>query len=154
VSLPAAIIVIAVSNLTEVEIFDRLITSLGEAADHCKALATQENRIKGQRYVKLREQLHLVEGACRQAAAWRGDTRWLPIGRFAIDTHKKCGDWLRFRSRGPMFLKCAEVLLLARKAAQELKDRATGKTGLILPDQLPYRPENRKVAVPKGFILQ
>jgi hypothetical protein len=143
-----------VSNLTEIEIFDRLMTSLGDAADHCKALALQENRIKGQRYIKLRENLMLVEGCCRQAAAWRGDTRWLPVGRFAAETHKKCGDWLRFRTRGKMFLHCAEVLLLARQAAEQLRDRATGKIGLILPERLAYQPENRTVAVPRGIILQ
>lgn len=131
-----------------------MISSLGEAADHCKALAVQQNRIKGQRYVKLREHLHLFEGCCRQAAAWRGDTRWLPLGHLAMDAHKRCGDWLRSRQQGPHFLKLAENLLLLRKAAQEMKDRATGKLGLILPETGAYRPENRSVQVPKGIILQ
>lgn len=150
----AARIVAAVSDLTEIEIFDRMITSFHEAADHCKALAIQENRIKGQRYVKLREHLHLIEGCCRQAAAWRGDTRWLPVGLFASETHKRCGNWLRFRTKGPMFLKAAEILLNAAEAAKQLRDRATGKIGLILPETPLYRPDTRPVQVPRGIILQ
>ena len=72
----------------------------------------------------------------------------------AMDAHKKCGDWLRFRQQGRMFLKLAENLLMLRQVARELKDRATGKIGLILPDQPAYQPENRTVAVPRGIILQ
>lgn len=143
------------SDLTEREIFDRLVTSFREAAEHCEALALQVNRIKGQRYVKLREHLKLIEGACRQAAMWRDDARWLQIGQFAAGCHAKCGDWLRFKSRGPMFTKLAENMRMMEKAAVTMRDAATGVRGPILPETPKYQPENRLVQVrtPGGLIL-
>jgi len=150
-----------VSDLRETDIFDRLITSFREAAEHCEALALQQNRITGQRYVKLREHLMLIEGACRQAAMWRDDYRWLKIGQYAADCHKKCGDWLRFRTRGRMFNLCAENMRMMLKAAQQMKDQATGVRGPILPGTPKYEPENRQVQVrtsglilPAGAVLQ
>jgi hypothetical protein len=143
------------SDLREYEVFDRLATSFREAAEHCEALAVQINRVKGQRYVKLREHLMLIEGASRQAAFYRGDSRWFQIGQFAAECHKKCGDWLRFKTRGPMFQKCAENMRMMERAAEQMRDRATGVRGDILPPQPKYEPENRSVPVrtPGGIIL-
>ncbi len=143
------------SDLTEREIFDRLVSSFREAAEHCEALALQANRTQGQRYVKLREHLLLIEGACRQAAMWRDDSRWLTIGQFAADCHKKCGDWLRFKTRGPMFLKLADNMRMMLEAAKQRRDQATGVRGPILPETPKYEPENRSVQVvtPGGIIL-
>lgn len=141
------------SDLSELEIFSRLEESFREAAEHCEALAVQTNRVKGQRYVKLREHLRLIEGGARQAAAWREDSRWYQIGTFAAECHKKCGDWLRFKTRGPVFLKCAENMRMMERAAQEMKTRATGMRGAILPETPKYEPENRSVHISKGGIL-
>lgn len=143
------------SDLTEREIFDRLVTSFREVAEHCEALAVQVNRVKGQRYVKLREHLKLVEGSCRQAAMWRDDSRWLQIGQFAAECHRKCGDWLRFKTKGPMFLKLAENMRMMQKAAEQMRDAATGVRGPILPAVPKYEPANRIVQVrtPGGLIL-
>lgn len=143
------------SDLTEIEIFDRLVSSFREAAEHCEALALQVNRTKGQRYSKLREHLMLIEGGARQAAMWRDDWRWLQIGQFAAECHKKCGDWLRFKTRGPMFQKCAENMRMMQRAAEEMRDRATGIRGSIRPETPAYAPENRSVQVitPGGLIL-
>lgn len=143
------------SDLTEHEIFRRLSDSFREAAEHCEALAVQINRIKGQRYVKLREHLKLIEGACRQASMWRGDSRWLQIGQFAAGCHEKCGNWLRFHTKGPMFLKLAENMRMMQKAAEQMRDAATGVRGPILPELPKYQPVNRSVQVrtPGGLIL-
>lgn len=141
------------SDLRDSEIFSRLITSFREAAEHCEALAHQKNRIQGQRYVKLRENLMLIEGACRQASMWRDDARWLEIGRYASQCHRKCGDWLRFKTRGPMFLKLAENMRMMLAATQKMRDAATGVRGSILPELPKYRPENRSVQVPAGLII-
>lgn len=143
------------SDLTEREIFDRLVTSFREAAEHCEALAVQLNRVKGQRYVKLREHLLLIEGSCRQAAMWRDDSRWLDLGKFAAECHKRCGDWLRYKTKGPMFLKLAENMRAAQKGAEIMRDQATGVRGPILPTQPKYDPANRLVQVrtPGGLIL-
>lgn len=141
------------SDLSEREIFDRLTTSFREAAEHCEALALQEHRIKGQRYVRLREHLHLIEGAARQAAVWREDSRWFAIGQFAAKCHRECGDWLRFRSRGRMFLICAEHMRTMLKVAEHFRDAATGRLGAILPDMPKYQPENRPVQVRSSLII-
>lgn len=142
-----------VSDLRESEIMERLVTSFREAAEHCEALALQQNRVAGQRYVKLREHLMLIEGACRQAAMWRDDSRWLQIGVYASDCHKKCGDWLRFKTRGRMFGKLAENMRMMLKAAQEMKDRATGVRGAILPATPKYEPVNRQIQVRSSGLI-
>lgn len=141
------------SDLTELEIFDCLLTNFREAAERCEELAQQKNRIAGQRYVRLRENLMRIEGACRQAAVWREDARWFLFGQYAAECHKRCGGWLRHRDPPRYFLKLADNMLMMLKGTQELRDRATGKRGMIL-DPLPdYRPDNRTVQVPRGGIL-
>lgn len=159
VEIPHAPIVIAVSDLTELEIFDRLISSFRAAEEHCRALARQENRIKGERYNKLRTELQLIEGAARQASAWREDWRWLQIGQYAAECHKRCGGWLRHRDPPKLFLLLADNMQMMLKATQQLKDRATGKIGLIVPERPKYEPVNRQVSlngliIPAGVVLQ
>ena len=81
------------SDLTEIEILDRMRSSLREAIQCANILASSPR--KGPTYNKLREHLGLVEGCCRQMSAWREDTRWLPIGRLMAECHQKAGNWLR-----------------------------------------------------------
>lgn len=135
------------SILTELEIYDRLMQSFRAAEDHCRALAKQENRIKGQHYNRLRTHLGLIEGCCRQAAQWREDYRWLKIGQYAAECHKRCGGWLRHRDPPKYFNLLADNMQMMLKATQEMKDRATGKMGAILPEMPKYEPENRQVHV-------
>lgn len=130
------------SDLTEVEIFDCMALNLRLAAEHCRALAIAPAR--GPLYVKLRDELRLAEGCCRQAAAWRGDYRWLMLSMQLREAHDRSGNWLRTyigpdgRKRAhPLFLKLAEVLVTGHKAALELKTRATGRVGLMLPEPQP-----------------
>lgn len=141
------------SDLREAEIFDRLISSFRAAAEHCEALAQQEHRIKGQRYNRLRTELALIEGASRQAAMWRGDTRWLPIGRFANECHRRCGNWLRKREAPVLFTKLAENMRMMLTAAQRMKDARTGVRGPIVPEQPKYEPTLMQVRTPGGIIL-
>lgn len=155
----AARIVGAVSDLGEFEIFDRLISSFRAAEEHCRALAQQENRIKGEHYNKLRIELGLIEGACRQASAWREDSRWLQIGQYAAECHKRCGGWLRHRDPPKYFRLLADNMLMMMKATQELKDRATGVRGAIVPELPKYVPVNRSVSmggiiIPDGVRVQ
>src|SRR5580692_11390803 len=79
--------------LTEREIFDRLSCSFRVAAECSDALAVLP--LKGPTYVRLRTELRLIEGCCRQASAWREDTRWLTIGLKMAEVHKRAGGWLR-----------------------------------------------------------
>jgi hypothetical protein len=155
------------AQLTEVEIFDCLRTNLRLAAQSCDALAVHPR--KGKNYTKLRDELRLVEGACRQAAFWRQDARWLRIGLFIAEAHKRSGGWLRGLKVGnvrvplapghlhPLFVKLAEILRAAYARADEYQTKATGRIGMILPKPgpAPHR-DTRPVGYrrsPGGLIL-
>ena len=133
-------------QLTEAEIFTCLSENFRLAAEDCDNLAVSPR--KGPTYASLRDRLELIEGACRQAAAWRQDTRWLSIGMYMAKAHELSLEWLRGISAGPgrprvkiaagqmhpLFVKLAENLRAAEKKAMDFKNKATGKIGMILPD--------------------
>lgn len=133
-------------ELTEPEIFECLAANFRMAAEECDKLARLPR--KGRAYSSLRDKLELIEGACRQAAYWREDGRWLQIGMMMAEAHKRAGEWLRgIKVPGspmrvkvapghmhPLFLKLAENLRAAQVRAEEFRTKATGKIGTILPE--------------------
>src|SRR5262249_4810518 len=80
-------------TLHEPDILDRLRSALRDAIDDCKQLSVASYR--GQHYDRLRNNLALIEGCCRQMAVYRDDTRWLPFGVMCANIHQRAGDWLR-----------------------------------------------------------
>ncbi len=136
-------------QLTEPEIFACLSENFRLAAEDCDKLATRPR--KGRAYTSLREKLELLEGACRQAGHWRGDSRWLTIGLYMAECHKRAGEWLRgIKVPGqdvrvkiapghihPLFTRLAEQLRAAQAKADEFRTKATGKSGTILPEMAP-----------------
>ena len=155
--------------LTETEIFDCMRTSLKAAAECCDELA--RTPLKGPVYDRLRKELKLIEGCCRQASAWREDTRWLPIGLMMHEVHDKAGNWLRGwkhpengqrikfaeGQRNPLFVKLGENLRALSTVAENLRTKATGRVGMILPKPLPgphrdTRPVGFRQS-PSGLIL-
>ena len=151
--------------LTETEIFDCLFTNLRLAAEHCEILATSPRT--GPTYVKLREELQLIEGCCRQANYWRADTRWLKFAFHMGEAHRLAGNWLRGikvdrgprrrippGQRHPMFMALAAALRVVSVRAEQIKNKRTGKLGPILPEALPApHRDTRPVSVrlPDGF---
>lgn len=145
-------------DLTEVEIFDCIRTNAKLAAEHCGGLAKQPR--EGDTYDQLRAELKLIEGACRQASAWRGDTRWLPIGLAMEEAHTRAGDWLRGVKVAGMRIRLAErhnfecftalAANLRSLAAnmEKLQHARTNRCGLILPDSLPAPHRDTR---PVGF---
>ena len=124
------------SDLTEVEIFDCLATHFRLAAENCKKLALLPR--KGANYKNLRDQLHIIEGAARQACYWREDTRWLAVGQRAAQAHRLSGDWLRKYKASPnvlrkLFLSLEEFMNFGYRLSFDLKDKRTGISGAILP---------------------
>ena len=131
--------------LTEAEIFDCMADSLRKAIDHCEQLAIKP--LRGPIYNSFRQELKLVEGTCRQASAWREDTRWLPIGVMMEQCHQKAGDWLRGvvdpvtkrrtpiaeGQKHPLFVKLAENLRAILQGVEDLRTKAAGRMGMILP---------------------
>lgn len=138
------------SELTEAEILDCLRTNLALAAEGADNLAAG---VRGPVYVSFREHMRLAEGACRQMAAWRGDSRWLPFGMKVNEALQRCGNWLRSRDPAWRFAGLAEILRVALAQAHDLETKATGRIGVILPDVLPapIRTEGRPVAVPAAY---
>ena len=133
--------------LTETEIFACLAENLTLAAEECERLAVLP--AAGPTYNSLRHRLRLIEGACRQASAWREDTRWLPIGLMMHEAHERAGNWLRGFHPRKLFLKLAENLRALAHIADDLRTKATGTVGMILPDVLssPIRTQDRPVQV-------
>jgi hypothetical protein len=153
--------------LTEAEIFDCLTDNFKRAANLCEQLARNPRR--GPIYRELRTSLKLIEGACRQASAWREDTRWLKIGLLMADAHKRAGDWLRgvkMANGGrmklaeghlhPCFLGLADNLRAGARKAEEFRHAATGRAGMILPT-VQHGPHRDTVPVgwrrPSGLIV-
>lgn len=145
-------------SLSEHEIADRMRNSLRECIDASSKLAVLS--IRGKQYERLRTHLHLVEGCCRQMAAYRDDARWLPFGMFMSNCHKLAGDWLRGHVKNgvlvvwspghmnQMFVQLATELTVVFEHLDKLVTAATGTTGPILPAP---PAEERRVGRP-GFL--
>jgi hypothetical protein len=139
--------------LREGEILDKLIDSLRIAAQSCDDIAVRPK--KGRTYRELRDALAEAEGACRQMGHWRGQFNWFNLGNTMAEAHKRSGGWLRgvpydvtldnggvvtrhrplgMGEKHPLFVKLAENLRFCRKKAEELRDRATGVIGAVLPE--------------------
>lgn len=132
--------------LTEIEIFDCMSENLRTAIDACEKLATVP--LKGPVYDRFRKALGLVEGCCRQAGGWREDSRWYPIGMLMEEAHRRAGEWLRgvkgpdgrrrpipFGEKHPLFVRLAEEgLRPLQKVIDDLRTKATGRVGMILPE--------------------
>jgi len=145
--------------LTEQEIFNCLSENLRMAIDACDLLATTP--LKGPVYDRFRKALKLVEGSCRQASAWREDTRWLPIGLMMEEAHKRAGEWLRgvktpdgkrrpipFGEKHPLFVRLAENLRALLKTVDDLRTKQTGRMGMILPDMAAMTRRESGLLVP------
>lgn len=138
-------------DLTEREIFDCIASNAREAASHCETLAKSPQ--EGETYDALRKNLELIEGACRQASAWRGDTRWLPLGRTMAQASSLIAEWVRGRKAGGLrvmlapkhtfqcFMALADNLRGAAEGMKKLQHERTNRIGAILPQMLegPHR---------------
>lgn len=148
------------SNLTEKEILDRMKGCVRSAIDECLVIAAQP--VSGPYFDSLRKNLKLAESCCRQAAYWREDARWLPLGLAMESAHQRARFWLHRPSvqSKKLFTKLAEVLRQLERAIVILETQKTGRRGMILPAEAkaPHR-DTRPVAVsghrvtPGGLIV-
>lgn len=147
------------ARLTEQEIFDCISTNAKLAAEHCDDLAKLTR--KGPTYDLLRKELKLIEGACRQAAYFRQDARWLPIGLMMEEAHTRAGEWLRGVKQPmggrrripegqlhPLFVKLADNLRALHARMESLRTKATNRVGMILPKP---RAAPHRDTVPVGY---
>lgn len=149
-------------RLTESEIFERMVESLRIAAESAEMLATDD--VKGRNYETLREHLKLIEGCCIQAATWRDDARWLPMGRLVAECHQRAGNWLRPqvhvsrigkvklapKHRNELFVMLASNLREFMRGVLSLKDDKTGQVGMVLPKA---PPAERRIGAPVQVLL-
>lgn len=142
--------------LTEQEIFDCLKTNLQGAADDCDMIARHPQ--SGLAFQRMRSRLALAEGACKQAAFWREDARWLRIGLVIETAHQKARQWLdpATVSTKKMFTTLASALRQMLLDLKRLETGATGRTGMILPkaQALPFANRRSFIQVPPSAVLQ
>lgn len=133
------------SDLTEVEIFDTLTSNLREAATHCAALAGLP--AKGPSYGRLRINLLLIEGACRQMGFFRDDMRYQVLGAKAAECHRRAGDWLRAGAAPMLFNTLGDVMRKLLTDIERLRHTRTGRRGPILvPPQPAAHRDTRPVS--------
>jgi len=150
-----------ISRLTEVEIFDCLFSNFAEAAEKCEVLANHPRR--GLVYVSFLKNIKEIEGAALQASTWREDTRWLKISMQMGEVHRRAGHWMRTSptketraEADKRFKKLGEILRMFARECLDLRDKATGRSGMILPEPLPGPHRNVRpvqVMTPGGLIL-
>lgn len=137
----------AMSDTSEREIFDCLVSNIKLAKAQCPILYRSPRRV-GPSYEIMRKALIAVENCCRQACVWREDTRHLAIADKINQLRHKAGGWLRQKPpevrHFPMMEKLLDMLLIS---AEMLKNRRTGRVGMILPEVMPVHRENRHVRV-------
>lgn len=141
------------SDLSEQEVIDRMITSLREAMDASRELAIKS--VRGPNYKRLREHLGLIEGCCKQLAAFRGDSRYLNLSLVMEQCHKRAGDWLRgYREDGvriiyapgemnKMFVMLYVNLEGILRGVSEMLHAKTGTAEPIVPKIVETRREGR-----------
>lgn len=124
------------------------------AADDAHQLTAGSILVRGPTYERLREHLKLAEGACRQMCHWREDARWLYLAPMLERTHQMCGEMLRSRYFGELFLKLEETLRKLVYDADRLENAATGKLGMITPKPLALdRTQGRPIQVIAPHVL-
>lgn len=130
-------------SLKEPEIIDRLKVAMAEAIQASQDLAVRSRH--GYPYQRLRDNLAVIEGCCRQMAAFRGDATWLPFGLYMAECHKRAGGWLRGYTKngvhiiyapGQMneaFVGLAGALTAIRQALDVKFSAKTNQVGPVLP---------------------
>lgn len=150
--------------LTEVEIFSCLSDNLRASIQLATDLAYKPGQ--GPTYSDFRDEMLSAENCCKQAAVWRQDSRWYPLGNVIAQHAAITGKWLRgYKTEGregktfysrDLYLLLAENLSGLLVIMEHLKTDRTERIGAILPDIQPLsRTQGRPMQVksPGGVIL-
>ena len=119
------------SDLSEADIKQCLAENLRLASSDARLLSILP--AKGKCYERFRNSLKLVEGSCRQLAYFREDARWLEMGILMEDAHQRVRRWVVGHGQPELFRLMSEKLSQMEIMANQLRDKATGRTGMILP---------------------
>lgn len=140
--------------LTEQVAIDCLRTNLREAVQHCEDLALKPEA-EGT-YLKLRENLRLIEGASRQTGHFRQDMRWMAFGYEMFSFLERIREAILHVESRKIFMHMAAMIRGALAEAEKLQHAKTGRRGPILPKaKLGSHRESRPVYIknPTGLLL-
>ena len=119
---------------TEHECFERLRDDFRFAGQQCENL-TRLGALAGG-WLEVAYAIDRIEGACRQMAHLRGDTRWLKLASTYIQT-KQIGYRLYIQCQWEEFKRLSLVFAQGLARMEALATRATGRAGtLILPETM------------------
>lgn len=117
---------------SESEILECIRDNFRLASERCEQLG-RIGMIPGS-WREISRAMDRIEGASRQMAHWRGDTRWLPM----VNTMRQCKPRARrwyLTCEWRRFTQLAQVFAQGYVLAENLATRPTGKPGtLILPE--------------------
>lgn len=135
------------ADKSEGELFSLMRSRLRTVIALCNDLANLP--AQGPSYIRMRAELKEIEELCRQAAYYRDDARWLRIGMLMEEVHQQSRHWMRYRSPRFKFLWLSERCQALLTAIEELRTKATGRVGQMLPkpQRAPDRTEGRLVQV-------
>lgn len=124
------------SALTQQEILTKHTQCLKEARDACLSLARNADPEyifpRGRLYGNLKRALQQLEGTCRQMAAYRNDTRWTKLG-FVYARAMRVAQAKYVSQRWIAFKEMAEIFTQGLTRMNDLANKKTGRTGIILP---------------------
>lgn len=135
------------ADKSEGELFSLMRSRLRTVIALCNDLANLP--AQGPSYIRMRAELKEIEELCRQAAYYRDDARWLRIGMLMEEVHQQSRHWMRYRFPRFKFLWLSERCQALLTVIEELRTKATGRMGQMLPkpQRAPDRTEGRLVQV-------
>lgn len=141
------------TDLSQNEVWDRLRTSMRSAIDLCGKLAAEP--AQGPNYLKIIQELRFIEGASRQMATMRADSRWTWFGFEMARFHDRIGDAIRAQNARSVFTHMQGVIRDYLTKAEKAKDAKTGRRGPILPRERagPLRHRPVYYRAPSGLLL-
>lgn len=128
--------------LTEQDILQKFEQSLKEALDACQWLAKNADpewlAPRGVWYRRLTTALKELEGCARQMAAFRSDTRWLPLGILYGAKAARLAQKYFIKQNWLGFGELAKLFQHGAYRAKEIAEAKTGRTGMILPQRTDF----------------
>lgn len=122
---------------TEQDILTKFTQSTKEAKDACAWLAKNADpewlAPRGIHYRRLKTAMSELEGCARQLSAYRGDTRWLPLGIIYGAKAARLAQKYFVQLNWKGFGELTKLFDHAAHRAEELSTAKTGRTGIILP---------------------
>lgn len=130
------------SNLTEQDILQKFDQSFKEARDACEWLAKNQDPMwlapRGIWYRRLKTAMQELEGCARQMAAFRSDTRWLPLGIIYGAKASRLAQTYFVKMNWKGFGELIKLFNHGAYRAKQIAEDKTGVSGMILPKRTDF----------------